>query len=180
MSRSTLRHLVRTSILAGLVPAMVSCTFARRSSGSGAGDEQSSVKVCKAPATRSAWKWKPASLNGVRLEIPEPFVERLDVDTRSRSWEYGPRQIRLTLTSEPHAERSVPFFSGRCELELGERAVEVVSSTTADNDRVLTARVPSVDGAFDLLVVVTTRYPEELDALRRVIASVTVVEAAGR
>jgi hypothetical protein len=158
----------------------VACVVSRRNSSSGADKEQSTVKSCKAPANKSAWKWKPAALNGVRLEIPEPFVERLDVDTRSRTWEYGPRQIRLTLTTDPHAERDVPFFSGRCEMELGERSVEVVSSTTSDNDRVLTARVPNVDGGFDLLLVVSTRYPGELDALRRVIASVTMINPTPR
>ena len=176
MTRQALHRLARRSALAGLAPALVSCALPGRNSSRQASDEPSSVKACAAPATTSGWKWKAVTFNGVRMEIPEPFVERLDVDTRSRSWEYGPRQIYLTLTTDPHATRNVPSFSGRCELELGDRSVEVVSSITADNDRVLTARVPNVDGGFDLLVAVSTRYPEELAALRRVIASVVVAE----
>jgi hypothetical protein len=88
--------------------------------------------------------------------------------------------IRLTLTTDPHAERVVPFFGGRCELELGDRSVEVVSSTNSNNDRLLTARVPNVDGGFDLLIVVLSRYPQEIDPLRRVISSVTVPDSTGR
>lgn len=176
MNVPTPRHVVSSCLLAVIVPALLGCAASRRNSASGADEQQSSLPACKSTATTSAWKWKPAALNSVRLDIPEPFVERLEVDTRSRTWEYGPRQIRLTLTTEPHAERVVPFFSGRCEMELGDRSVEVVSSTSSENDRLLTARVPNVEGGFDLLVVVSTRYPKEIDVLRRVIASVTVVE----
>ncbi|MEP7346836.1 MAG: hypothetical protein ABI877_16305 [Gemmatimonadaceae bacterium] len=178
MKKAVLRQLVRISVLAGVAPVLLSCSLSRRNSASG-GDDESSLKACKAPATSSSWKWKPATFNGVRLEIPERFIERLEVDTRSRMWEYGPRQIRLILTTEPHTERQVPFFAGRCEMELGDRSVEVVSSTTSDNDRVLTARVPNVEGGFDLIVVVSTRYPQEIDALRRVIASAKVAEPTG-
>ena len=146
----------------------LACSTARQSAGETRAED--GLPRCPA-ATTSAWKWKPAAFGSVRLEVPDPFIERLEVDSRSRLWEYGPRMIRLTLTTERHTERTVPFFGGRCELELGDRSVEVVRSTNSNNDRLLTARVPNVDGGFDLLIVVLSRYPQEIDALRRVITS---------
>ena len=152
----------------------VACSVSRKSTSA-----ENGLPTCAAAAT-SQWKWKQESIGSVRLEVPEPFVERLGVDTRSRVFEYGPRMIRLTLTTEPHVEREVPFFGGRCELELGDRSVEVIRSTNSNNDRVLTARVPNVEGGFDLLIVVLSRYPQEIDALRRVISSVTVADSSDR
>lgn len=160
----------------GLSVLLASCVVGRRST---AGDEPArSLRSCAPPTVRTAWAWKTASLDGATTEIPVPFVERLDVNPRRRAWEYGPRSITLTLTTDPHTERSVPNFTGRCELTLGERSVEVVSSTNSDNDRLLTARVPNVEGGYDLIVEIVTRYPQEVNDLRRVITSVTVSDSA--
>jgi hypothetical protein len=173
-----LSHASALAVAVPLFASLLTASPARLPAPAPSSAQKKELPECKPQKNQSLWPWKVEKLGKASVEIPKPFVEHLSTDARERLWEYGPRTIRLTLTTDPHAERDQTHFSGRCELLLGDRSVEVVTTSPRGSERSIIARVPNVDGGFDLLVEVSTRYPSELEALRRVISSVTVADSA--
>jgi hypothetical protein len=113
----------------------------------------------------------------VTIDIPTTFHE-FGTGVRTRSWRDGPRVIAMTLTSDAHATRRVPHLVRFCEIEVDEQVVEVVESRLEGPARQLLALLPGVSGGPILLVRVSTPYPSELDALRRVVNSIRVDSAS--
>jgi len=155
--------------LAAVAAIAAACSLSRRSGG-----DENGVESCPAPATTPTWTWRTERLGDVSIEVPTSFVEHLTGDPRARVWRDGPREIALRLTSDAHATRRVPHLVNLCELEVGDRVVEVAESRPEGSTRALLAMVPSIPGGPNLLVSVQTPYYKEFDALRRAVSSLRV------